>query len=145
MIISKDLNSEIYAIGGKILHKNSRGENLVKWALDKFNIKYEQEKIIHLKNYDSSNSIYWGRADFYIKSPIPTIIEYNGKQHYEYSPELQGSEYKYSKQLSRDIALKNYCKTKGIRLINIKYTVGPKDIIPKLAGALKNSNSSDIS
>ena len=145
MIISKDLVSEIYAIGGKISHKNSRGENLVKWALDKLNIKYEQEKIIHLKDYDPAKKTHWGRADFYIKSPIPTIIEYNGKQHYEYSPELQGTEYKYSKQQWRDIALKEYCKSNGIRLINIKYSVGPKDIIPKLKSALQNPDSSDIS
>ena len=58
-------------------------------------------------------------VDFYIQESN-VIIEYNGIQHYEPIGRFGGKE-SFIQQQERDMALRQYCKEHGIRLIEIPY------------------------
>lgn len=58
--------------------KSSIGELTIKAILDKHNISYIQE-------YRIPNQIYRFRYDFYL-TEYKLLIEFHGKQHYEYIP-----------------------------------------------------------
>jgi hypothetical protein len=59
--------------------KTSRGENLVKLILDKYNINYKQQYKINIdKSINPSGKAY---IDFYLPD-YNMFIEYNGEQHY---------------------------------------------------------------
>lgn len=58
-------------------------------------------------------------VDFYLPSNN-IIIEYNGIQHYK-QKEYFGGDNALEKQQERDMALRQYCKEHGIKLIEIPY------------------------
>lgn len=58
--------------------------------------------------------------DFWIKSRN-CIIEYDGEQHYKYSPFFQESYQRFLDQVNRDNALVQYCKENSIRLLRIPW------------------------
>lgn len=138
-MISNNLFSLVFAVKGKLKNKISHGEQAVAVALNQLHIDYKTEKLINLNKYNKT--INWCRLDFYIPGNIPTIIEYNGRQHYEYVPDLQKSESDFIRQQERDATLRNYCNLNNIKLIEIKYTVPYKDIKNKLQEALAQSKS----
>lgn len=58
-------------------------------------------------------------ADFYLPK-LNTIIEYNGEQHYR-PVSIYGGEKQFAIQVERDYAMRQYCKEKRIKLIEIPY------------------------
>lgn len=59
--------------------------------------------------------------DYYLPD-LDIILEYDGKQHYEYVEHYHcGDINNYYEQIRRDELLENYCKEHGIRLIRIPY------------------------
>ena len=94
----------------------SAGENRVlAWLIN--------NKIEYIRQYAINNDYPFClnkkiKVDFYLPD-FNTIIEYNGKQHYE-----DGWFFKekgFERQQNRDMALKKYCKEHKIRLIEIPY------------------------
>jgi hypothetical protein len=55
-------------------------------------------------------------------------IEYNGQQHYNYTPHFHKSKDEFIKQQYRDEMKKMKCKEKGIILIIVPHTIKIKDI-----------------
>ena len=108
----------------------SKGEELIAKFLDENNIKYHfQYDIITKKLARNSNLI---RVDFALKKNNHIyIIEYNGKQHYEYIPFFHtGGIIDFEKQQRRDNILREFCalhKDK-ITLIEIKYDMKENEI-----------------
>lgn len=93
-------------------------------------IKYRKiEQIISNKKLDiSKNSRYSNTSmillpDIYIKEvhSQDIIIEYDGKQHYEYEPYLQETSFNFIKQVRRDQFLEAYCKDNNIKLLRIPW------------------------
>lgn len=71
-----------------------------------------------LKNHTNKNL----ELDMY-NEELKLAIEYDGEQHYKYSPFFHKSEKDFIKQKERDKLKEDICKQKGIRLIRIPYTV----------------------
>lgn len=100
----------------------TKGERLVQTYLDKYNISYQIQVTFKDVKFHQQRI----RVDFYIKS-LNTIIEYNGKQHYE-PIEYFGGKEKFEKQVERDNDLRQYCKENNIRLIEISYQQSKDEI-----------------
>ena len=97
--------------------KKSIGEQKIIKILKSLNINYCYQYNL---NINSSIRVV---LDFVLKDKadnIKYIIEYNGKQHYEIIPFFGGEE-RFYKQQKRDDALREYCKDKQIKLIEISY------------------------
>ena len=83
---------------------NSYVENVIKELLKKYNIPFEQEKIL-FKKY---------RFDFYVANSY--VIEYDGKQHF------LGSQWESLEEIhQKDIEKNNFCFDNNIPLIRIPY------------------------
>ena len=66
--------------------------------------------------------------DMYNKE-IGVACEYNGKQHYVYTPDFhRGGEKDFIAQQERDTEKRNVCQKLGIHLIEVPYTVKLQDI-----------------
>jgi Zn finger protein HypA/HybF involved in hydrogenase expression len=92
--------------------KSSRGEKEIEFLLRDLNVEYE-----HQKKFPEL-SVYY-RFDFYIPS-INTIIEYNGRQHYEPVEHFGGLK-NLKKTQRRDEIKKRYCLDNGINYEIIRY------------------------
>ena len=60
-------------------------------------------------------------VDFYLPD-YNTFIEYNGKQHYV-PIKYFGGIVQFDQQQERDSYIKNYCESKNIKLLEIRYDV----------------------
>ncbi len=106
-----------------IIQKSSKGELMIAKILNKFNIEYKKEHIFKdLVNPKTNCEL---RFDFYL-SQMNTCIEFDGIQHYEYTPEFHSNDkvkgkFKLRSQQYRDSLKNEYCLNKDIKLIRIKY------------------------
>lgn len=105
------------AVGGKYLRKDSYVETKIKDILNNLNVKYKQEKLITVPIWGKDHLI---RADFYLPKQN-CIIEFNGKQHYEYMPKYHKSEGSFKYQQERDAELEKYCLKNNINLMVFRY------------------------
>lgn len=95
----------------------SKGENIIKYILDKNDVPYKSQWSIKNENmFCGNNKIV---VDFYIPRKN-VIIEFNGVQHYRPISYFGGEE-NFVHQQERDFALRQYCKEHKIRLIEISY------------------------
>lgn len=111
------ITNVVKAIGGKYLRKDSYGEIQVKKILDELGVKYKQEKLITVPIWGKDHLI---RADFYLPKQN-CIIEFNGKQHYEYDPKYHKTEGSFEYQQARDRELEKYCLTHNIGFMAFRY------------------------
>jgi len=88
---------------------SSKGEKRIRNFLEENNISYEQEAKL-FKNY---------RFDFYLKD-LNTVIEYDGRQHFE-KDNYFGGEEGFIKTQERDKIKNNYCLENNINLIRLSY------------------------
>ncbi len=95
--------------------KESKGEKIISWFLNKKNIKYETQK-----TFPGCVDVNQLRFDFYIPE-YNTCIEYNGIQHYEQVKCFGGKSYLIDRKNKDNIKYK-YCKDNNINLLVIKYT-----------------------
>ena len=98
----------------KNVSKRSNGEKEVAKYLNGAKIKYKEQvplKLPHRRVF----------LDFQLEDG--TVIEYNGRQHYEYTPYFHKSMDDFERQVKRDTELRNYCHDNGIRLLEIPYSV----------------------
>lgn len=98
--------------------KISKGEAAVMLWLDRHNIHYIWQKTIHTPISPNEKKVFV--VDFQLDNGI--IIEYNGKQHYDIGKHAWGGEEGLLHRKRRDAALREYCRQKGIRLLEIPYT-----------------------
>ena len=102
--------------------KASRGELKIEKYLKEHKINFNKEKEFKdLKNPKTGQRL---RFDFWIPK-LNLAIEFDGKQHKEYSPELHGTGKvgltKFYNQVLRDCVKDLYCRQKNIRLLRIRY------------------------
>lgn len=111
-------------LNGSGCHKcqTTRGERLVNNYLIEKGINYTYQYACRYKDHKMI-------ADFYFeKDNAKYIIEYNGEQHYMPVKHF-GGEIKFKKQQKRDELMREYCKVKGITLIELKYDLSDEEII----------------
>ena len=104
----------------------SRGEEIIRLLLLKYNIPFEKEK-----QFSIYKTIF---VDYYINyNKKEFIIEMNGRQHYE-PIEYFGGEKTFLEQIKRDNALADMCKINNIMLYTIKYN---ENIVQKTLEIIK--------
>ena len=112
----------------------SKGELFIKSLLNKYHCKYKFQYEIKTKEIArNSNKII---VDFIVKhNDCIYIIEYNGKQHYEFIPFFHNSQEDFQKQIRRDNLLRKICsKHPGkLELIEIPYNYSNSKIIDTLS------------
>lgn len=96
----------------------SKGEIKIAMYLEKNNIAYEEQFVIRNENLFCKNRII--KVDFYIPDKN-MFIEFNGFQHYQKS-DFFDKRRTFEEQEDRDFALKQYCKSHNIILLEIPYT-----------------------
>ena len=96
---------------------NSKGELRIVNFLKNNNILFQTQKRIKSDNIFYQASFFV--VDFYIPR-LSLIIEYHGEQHYMPIKHFGGRK-KFERQQDRDMALRQYCKENGIRLLEIPY------------------------
>ena len=102
----------------------SKGEEYIANWLKINDIKYKSEYLIKTKEIVKHKIFMF--ADFYLPK-YNTIIEYNGRQYYEFTPFFHKTEEDFKLQQKRDKYLEDYCKSKGMHLIVVSYKVRYKD------------------
>lgn len=95
-------------------NRKSRGEKAISDWLNKNNIKYTKDY-----SFPDCKDIHILPFDFYLHD-FNTIIEYDGKQHFE-PVEYFGGEDAFQYRKRHDEIKNNYCFEKGIDLIRIPY------------------------
>lgn len=107
---------------------SSTGENFIRGYLENNNIKYKSQYRINLKK--EIKTIKLLVADFLVKYNNQLyIIEYNGRQHYEYIPFFhKGGKSEFNRQKIRDSVMKKICEKNNIKLIEISYLLSKDDI-----------------
>lgn len=106
-------------LNSKILRTvSSDGELYCKIFLRKEFPKYKFMKVrpSWLKNPKTGHRM---ELDFYC-SKLKLAIEFNGKQHYEYTPYFHGDKKNFKEQVDRDKAKLKLCKKQGVHLIVIR-------------------------
>jgi very-short-patch-repair endonuclease len=94
--------------------KESKGEIIIREYLKSNKIRF-----IPQKKFKNCRNILQLSFDFYISS-LKTLIEFNGKQHYE-AIEIFGGEDKFKIQKENDKIKKLFAKNNGYKLIVISY------------------------
>lgn len=95
--------------------RKSKGEEEISLYLKKKKIEFKrEEKFADLKDKD------YLAYDFYIPSRN-LLIEFNGKQHYNYIPFFHKSPHEFHRQLHHDWLKRRYAKKNGITLLVIPF------------------------
>ena len=117
-------NQEIQNTGYK---KESRGERECKRVLEKI---FKREFIKSRPKF-LNNPVTGGKYNLEIdcyNEELKLGLEYNGRQHYEYSSFFHKNKEDFLNQKYRDIIKKNMCKDNNVILIEVPYTVNIEDI-----------------
>ena len=95
-----------------------------------FGMSFLRQRPIFLRNPKTGRNL---ELDGF-NSSIPTSIgkglafEYNGSQHYQYNPKYHPTYQDFESQLERDKFKAEACRTNGITLITIPYTVRDEEL-----------------
>lgn len=110
-------SGDIYSCG---CANKSRGELEIIKVLQKYNIKFEQEKIFKDFHYNENLKSH-PRFDFYLPD-YNIIIEFDGAQHFNESFGYL-SHLSLEERQSRDKQKNLYCKENNLKMIRIPYTM----------------------
>ena len=108
-----------YKTGGCPICNLSNGELLIKNSLNKLNIKYKTQYGFKDLKYVKSLRFDFGIIDD--DGKLQYLIEYNGKQHYEYIEFFHRNLENLELYKLKDKIKKEYCAKNNIELIIIKY------------------------
>jgi hypothetical protein len=112
----------------------SKGEKAMRQALLKiFHVPFTKIRPLFLRNDETGRNM---EIDAYNAS-LKIGAEYNGKQHYTYTPGWHATYKDFAKMQERDAKKKKLCKENGITLIEIPYTVQNSEIEEYLRRELK--------
>lgn len=100
----------------KCSQRNSLGENKIEQWLNEHNIKFEHQK--YFREWDIGIHYF----DFYIPE-YNLIIEFHGRQHYEYVEYFHKSVEMFEYRQEKDLQKKNTALKNGLNYLSIKYTV----------------------
>uniref|UniRef100_A0A6C0LVX5 Uncharacterized protein n=1 Tax=viral metagenome TaxID=1070528 RepID=A0A6C0LVX5_9ZZZZ len=107
--------------------KESKGESECRRVLQSlFNRKFASSRPDFLRNPVTGGNFNL-ELDCY-DSNMKLAVEYNGVQHYVYTPYFQKSKAHFLNQKYRDDMKQRICKENGVVLITVPYTVKIKDI-----------------
>jgi hypothetical protein len=97
--------------------KTSSGEKEVKRILEKYNISYISQWMEHNCFHDKKL-----RFDFKVtQSGFASVIEYHGKQHFEYVDFFHRNQKNYQLCNTRDEIKKKYCEKRKLPYLEIRY------------------------
>ena len=100
-------------------------EKMCRKILEKhFNAKFPSVRPDWLKSPVTKKNL---ELDCY-NSDLGIALEYNGKQHYTYTPHFHKSKKDFYSQVHRDDWKRKRCKEIGIKLIEVPYWVGEIDL-----------------
>ena len=107
--------------------RESKGENECRRVLELiFNVPFRKERPDFLRNPVTGN-FYNLELDCY-NQKMKLAVEYNGIQHYEYTPYFHKTKDSFYNQKYRDMFKRQKCKEKNIMLIEVPHTVKIKNI-----------------
>ena len=109
----------ILKTGGCPMCNLSNGELLIKNCLEKLNIKYKPQYGFGDLKYKKSLKFDFGIIDD--EGKLQYLIEYNGKQHYEYIEFFHRNLENLELYKLKDKIKMEYCLKNNIELIIIKY------------------------
>jgi hypothetical protein len=111
---------------------DSSGEQRVRAYLERyFGQKFYKVRPFFLENEVTGQTL---ELDCY-NEDLKLAVEYNGRQHYQYTPYFHANYEAFRNQQYRDQLKKIYCREHGIDLITVPYTV--RDIERYLAQILQ--------
>ena len=119
---AKVLNGHITSCG---CAKSSSGERYLESVLINLDIEYIREY-----KFSDCRNINPLPFDFYIPDRN-TVIEYQGKQHYDVVP-LFGGDADLAVRKRNDSIKKKYCETNNIQLLELPYTLSNEEIKNKI-------------
>lgn len=117
-IFEQSMRSHLNGRGCPHCNESHGEKEIAKW-LNSHNILYKREYFI------TPTQVLFGRNKFRVDFYLPicnTIIEFNGRQHYEDIDFYNRSTEQFQVQQDRDQRLREHCKQNKIRLIEIPYT-----------------------
>lgn len=122
-IFLQDLFYHIHGAGCPECGKKSYGEKIINSFLEKKGLIlnktfFREKKFKDLRSGKGSND--YLRFDFYIPERN-TVIEYNGRQHYEEKRTFYKTHEEFEDAIKRDQIKRDYCKKNGILEIEIPY------------------------
>lgn len=130
--------NEFIALPAKILNGHttscgcariSSGERLIRSILDEIDVKYIPEY-----KFEECRDVLALPFDFYLVD-YNAVIEYQGIQHYRPVEIFNGDDGFRIVQM-HDSMKRAYCESQNIRLIEVPYTLSPKDVRNKLINTI---------
>lgn len=105
-----------------------------RWILEnKFRKPFKKARPSFLRNPKTGRNL---EVDMY-NEELKLAVEYNGAQHYQFTPKYHRSELDFQYQQEKDALKVARCKEQGIQLIVVPYTVGYKRLSTFLEEKLK--------
>lgn len=127
--------SSLPSLPKKTIPKTSRGEIECKRVLEKiFNVPFRKERPDFLRNPITENNNL--ELDC-VNMDLKLACEYNGIQHYKFSPFFHGNKDAFQNQKYRDYLKQDFCRKNGIDLIVVPYTVKLENIESYIETELK--------
>lgn len=115
----------------------SQGARFVSEVLDALKVPYEREHTL-----DDSKC----RFDFYfILNNQEYVIEYNGKQHYEFVHHWLKTIEEFHELQSRDVYKQCYCIDRDIKMLILPYTLSKQEIIDKICDFIGSTTKLTVS
>lgn len=112
LIASQGLKNNVFKIN------RSQGESIIASILSSLNEDFiEQKTFDWLRNPETNHMLY---CDFYIER-LNLVIEYNGRQHYEFIPYFHKSIEEFESDKKRDELKKKILNDNNIKVITIPY------------------------
>jgi hypothetical protein len=107
--------------------KDSKGETECRRVLEEvFNVEFSKDRPDFLNNPVTGGNFNL-ELDCYNKN-LKLAVEYNGVQHYKYTPFFHKNEEAFQNQKYRDELKRRMCKDNVVTLIEVPYTVKTEDI-----------------
>jgi len=97
----------------------SKGEKEIYNVLEKYNIKFKQQKIF--KGCKGKKRVLPFDFAIYINNKLLFLIEYQGEQHYRYVYRFHRNKKGFERQKDYDNRKRQYCKDNNIELLEIAY------------------------
>jgi hypothetical protein len=117
--------------------KESKGETECRYILeDIFNKKFDKIRPNFLKNPVTKN--FNLEIDCY-NEDLKLGLEYNGIQHYKYTPYFHKNKESFQNQQYRDELKRRMCEDNGITLIEVPYTVKNEQLRSYIVKRLKEN------
>ena len=113
----------------------SKGETICRRSIEKiFNKKFIKIRPNFLRNNVTNFNL---ELDIF-NEELMLAIEYNGRQHYHFTPFFHKNKETFTNQRYRDEIKRMICKNMGIKLIEIPYTVKHEDLYSHIYLAVIN-------